>query len=81
MQELYEEGKLKKLYSTNLTYVPEEIVNRPWFEQVDLSKYIAKLINTLNHDHSISGPLDAQIRTKDMVQKAIKADEQKASEN
>ena len=74
---LYEEGKLKKLYSTNLTYVPEEIVNRPWFEQVDLSKYIAKLINTLNHDHSISGLLDAQIRTKDMVQKAIKAEEAK----
>jgi len=78
---LYEEGKLKKLYSTNLTYVPEEIVNRPWFEQVDLSKYIAKLINTLNHDHSISGLLDAQLRTKDMVQKAIRAEEQKKSDN
>lgn len=70
---LYEEGKLKKLYSTNLTYVPKEYIDRPWFEQVDLSKYIAKLINTLNHDHSISGLLDAQKRTKDMVQKAIKA--------
>ncbi len=70
---LYEEGKLKKLYSTNLTYVPKEIIDRPWFEQVDLSKYIAKLINTLNHDHSISGLLDAQMRTKEMVQRAIKA--------
>ena len=72
---LYEEGKLKKLYSTNLTYVPKEIVDRPWFEQVDLSKYIAKLINTLNHDHSISGLLDADVRTKEMVQKAIRAAE------
>ncbi len=74
---LYEEGKLKKLYSTNLTYVPQEVIDRPWFEQVDLSKYIAKLMNTLNHDHSISGLLDAQMRTKEMVQKAIKAGEQK----
>ena len=72
---LYEEGKLKKLYSTNLTYVPKEIIDRPWFEQVDLSKYIAKLINTLNHDHSISGLLDADVRTKEMVQKAIRAAE------
>ncbi len=74
---LYEEGKLTKLYSTNLTYVPKEIVDRPWFEQVDLSKYIAKLINTLNHDHSISGLLDADVRTKEMVQKAIRASEKK----
>ena len=74
---LYEEGKLKKLYSTNLTYVPQEIVDRPWFEQVDLSKYIAKLINTLNHDHSISGLMDAQLRIKEMVQKAVKAADKK----
>lgn len=61
---LYEEGKLTKLYSTNLSYIPEEAKNAPWFVEVDLSKYLAKIINTLNHDQSISPLLDSIARTQ-----------------
>ena len=61
---LYEEGKLTKLYSTNLSYIPEEAKNAPWFVEVDLSKYLAKIINTLNHDQSISPLLDSVARTQ-----------------
>ena len=51
---LYEEGRLTKIYTTNLSYIPQEIRERPWLCVVDLSKYVAKIVNTLNHDDSIS---------------------------
>jgi len=44
----YEEGLFHKIYSTNLTYVPEEIKDKEWYQEVDCSKYLAKIINTFN---------------------------------
>jgi len=64
---LYEEGKLTKLYSTNLSYIPEEIKNRPWFVEADLSKFIAKIINTLSRDESISPLLDCTTRIRKLL--------------
>ena len=64
---LYEEGKLKKLYSTNLTYAPEELLKRPWFVQVDMSKFIAKILCTLNNDESISPLLDSAARIRRLL--------------
>jgi ribose-phosphate pyrophosphokinase len=66
---LYEEGKLTKIYSTNLSYIPESIKKRPWFVEVDLSKFMAKIINTLNHDDSISPLLDSTQRIKRLLKK------------
>ena len=75
---LYADGKLKKLYSTNLTYVPEELINRPWFELVDMSKFIAKILNTLNNDESIAPLLESTARIRRMLKRynQIKDDEQ-----
>ncbi|MDL2287277.1 ribose-phosphate pyrophosphokinase, partial [Eubacteriales bacterium OttesenSCG-928-G02] len=64
---LYAEGKLTKLYTTNLSYIPQEIQDRPWFMGVDLSKFIAKIVNTLNHDDSISPLLDATNRIRKLL--------------
>ncbi|MEG2004245.1 MAG: ribose-phosphate diphosphokinase, partial [Clostridia bacterium] len=69
---LYEEGRLTKLYTTNLSYVPEEIKKRPWFVEVDLSKFIAKIVNTLNHDESISPLLDATQRIRKLIKNTDK---------
>ncbi len=66
---LYEEGKLKRLYSTNLTYAPEELLKRPWFEQVDMSKFIAKILCTLNNDESISPLLDSVARIRRLLKR------------
>ncbi|MBO5913890.1 MAG: ribose-phosphate pyrophosphokinase [Clostridia bacterium] len=66
---LYEEGKLKKLYSTNLTYAPEELLKRPWFVQVDMSKFIAKILCTLNNDESISPLLDSAARIRRLLKR------------
>ena len=64
---LYEEGRLTKLYTTNLSYVPDEIRHRPWFCEVDLSRFCAKIISTLNHDESISPLLDATFRFRKLL--------------
>ena len=67
---LYEEGRLTKIYTTNLSYIPQEIRERPWLCVVDLSKYVAKIVNTLNHDDSISSLLDATHRIRKLLKKS-----------
>jgi len=56
--ELHERGMLTKLFSTNLTYRKEELRKAPWYVEVDMSKFLALLIDTLNHDCSLSSLLD-----------------------
>lgn len=52
--EAYNQGLFTKLYSTNLSYVPESITNKEWYQEVDCSKYIASIINTLNKKDDIT---------------------------
>ena len=54
----YEEGLISKILTTNCIYQSPELLSRPYYVNVDLSKYIALLIDSLNHDHSISELLD-----------------------
>lgn len=68
---LYEEGRLTKLYTTNLSYIPDEIKSRPWFVEVDLSKFMAKIVDTLSHDESISPLLDATQRIRKLLKKSF----------
>ena len=50
----YEEGWFDKVVCTNLTYLPEELLERPYFAVADMSKYMATIIDYFNHDASIS---------------------------
>ena len=61
--EAYEKGLFNKLYSTNLTYVPEEYKNLPWFHSVDCSKKIANVISDLNEGKSIRKILNDKEQT------------------
>lgn len=54
----YEEGILDQLFTTNLTYISDELKSRPYYTNVDLSRYVALIINTLNHDTSINEIVD-----------------------
>lgn len=56
--ECYEKGIISKVFGTNLTYRTPELLQAPWFVDVDMSKFIAYLIDTLNHDQSISSLLN-----------------------
>jgi len=53
----YDEGIINKMFVTNANYKDEKIKNRPWFCEVDISKYLATLIDALNRNQSISGLL------------------------
>ena len=50
----FEEGLFYRILTTNLVYQPDELLSKPYYINVDMSKYIALLIDTLNHDNSIS---------------------------
>ena len=54
----YEEGLIDRILTTNLIYQTPELLERPWYTSIDMSKYIAYLIDTLNHDSSISDLLN-----------------------
>ena len=54
----YEEGLISKVLTTNVIYQTPELLGKPYYVSVDLSKYVALLIDTLNHDGSISDLLD-----------------------
>ncbi|MBO4477639.1 MAG: ribose-phosphate pyrophosphokinase [Lachnospiraceae bacterium] len=49
----YEQGVIDRIYTTNLIYQTPELLSRPYYVSVDLSKYIAMLIDHLNHNASI----------------------------
>jgi len=52
--EAYEKGLFYKLYSTNLSYIADDVKKQDWFVNVDCSKFLAKVINALNNHDSIS---------------------------
>ncbi len=58
----YEEGLFDKVLTTNLTYQTPELLSKPYYISCDMSKYIALIIDTLNHDASISSLLDPVTR-------------------
>lgn len=56
--EAYSDGIITKVFTTNLVYRTPELLNRDWFCDVDLSKYVSFIIDKLNHDASVSKLLD-----------------------
>ena len=65
--EYYDKGIITKILTTNLVYQPEELLKREWYISCDLSKYIAYIIDTLNHDSSISDLLVPNERIQNIV--------------
>lgn len=65
--EAYESGLIYRLVTTNLTYQKPELLEREYFINCDMSKFIAYIIDTLNHDESMSDLMDPHQR----IQKAV----------
>ena len=53
----YEEGLIYKILTTNLVYQPPELLKKEWYINVDMNKYIALIIDTINHDASVAALL------------------------
>ena len=58
MDKAYEEGLFSKIFTTNLVYRTPELLQREWYGEVNMCKYVAYIIDTLNHDRTISHLLD-----------------------
>lgn len=55
--EAYAKGYFDKVITTNLTYLPPELANRPYFVEADMSKHIASIIDFMNHDVSLANTM------------------------
>ena len=65
----YEEGIINNILTTNLIYQTPELLSRPYYINCDMSKYIALIIDTLNHDGSISSILSPNERIQNVIRK------------
>lgn len=70
----YNEGVFEKVFTTNGVYQTPELLSREWYQSVELSKYIAYFLDTLNHDMSVSSLLDSSTKINAiLVKKGLKA--------
>lgn len=67
--EAYNNGIIYRLLTTNLVYQTPELLTKPYYLNVDMSKYIALIIDTLNHDNSISALLNPVERIQNILAK------------
>ena len=70
----FENNVIDKVLTTNLVYQTPELLQREWYISCDLSKYIAYIIDTLNHDSSISDLLNPNERIQNIVSKYKKGE-------
>ena len=65
----YEKGLFDKVFTTNLIYTNPEVLDKPWYSSVNMCKYVAYIIDTLNHDQSISTLLNPVGRIHKLLDK------------
>ena len=63
----FENGLIYRILTTNLIYQMPELIEKPWYISCDMSKYIAYIIDTLNHDSSISDLLNPNDRIHSII--------------
>ena len=65
----YKEGIIDRIFTTNLTYTAPEVLQREWHVEVNMCKYVAYIIDTLNHDATLSELLNPVKRIHTLVDK------------
>ena len=65
----YKKGLFDHLITTNLVYQPEDLLGKPYYRSCDMSKYLALIIDTLNHDASLSSLLNPVDRINKVLKK------------
>ena len=71
----YEDGLIDAILTTNLIYQTPELLERPYYISCEMSKYIALMIDTLNHDGSISSILNPNERIQNILEKYKRGEE------
>ena len=67
--EYYEKGYIDRVITTNLTYLPAEAKEKPYFLIADMSKFIALIIDSMNHDISIGKVMDPTEKIHRLLEK------------
>ena len=65
----YEKRIIDRILTTNLVYQSPELLSRPYYASVDMSKYIALIIDNLNHDASLSDLLNPAGRINRLLER------------
>ncbi len=65
----YERGYIDCVITTNLNYRPQELLDRPWYIEADMSKYLAAIINSFNHDVSIGRTLSPTEKIQKLIRR------------
>ena len=67
--EFYNKGYIDYIITTNLNYRPKELMEREWYLEANMSKYLAAIVNSFNHDISIGAALSPTIKIQKLLQK------------
>ena len=65
----YDKGYINKVVTTNLTYLPPVLYEKPYFVQADMSKFLALIIDSLNHDVTIGAVLNPTDKIHTLLEK------------
>ena len=67
LDDAYSKGLIDRIFTTNLNYRSEEIINRPWYAEVNMCKYVSYIIDRLNRDETMSELLNPVKKIHDFV--------------
>lgn len=67
--DFYEKGYIDYVITTNLNYRPQPLFDRKWYLEADMSKYMAAIINSFNHDVSIGAALSPTVKIQKLMKK------------
>ena len=70
--EYYEKGYISKVITTNLTYRSPELFTREWYAEADMTRYLATIIDHVNHDVSISDVQSPTEKIRNLLEKVIR---------
>lgn len=65
--EYHDKGLIDYVITTNLNYRPAELFTKPWYIEANMSKFLAAIINTLNHDSSVASVIDPTPRIQKLI--------------
>ena len=73
--EYYEKGYINKVITTNLTYLPAELYEKPYFVKADMSKFLALIIDSLNHDITIGSVMNPTDKIHALLEKHARGEQ------
>jgi ribose-phosphate pyrophosphokinase len=68
MDDAFQTGLIDKIFATNLIYRRAELQSAPWFVEVNMARFVALLIDAVNHDASLSKLIDPTVKIQKLLE-------------